>query len=106
MLAREHLAQLRGDPLFAYAGEEEVACLVQRRFTAVDEKRRRCDGGGVDLACARDAGADGVDVRTRLQPAALENRLARARARADDVGLAEHLLRRAAVTAGPCPDLR
>ena len=40
---------------------------------------------GVELAGRREARADGVHVRARRQPLAAEDRLARARARADDV---------------------
>src|SRR6185503_17149015 len=58
MLAHEHLAELRRDPLRAEAREEEVARLVQRRLATVDDEGRCGDRLRVQLTRARHARAD------------------------------------------------
>ena len=71
--AGEHLAELGPDvPVGDRAlGEREhvVAGLVLARLAAVGEERRARDRRRVELARVREARADRVDVRARLQPA-------------------------------------
>ena len=105
MGADQHLAELGADVLLAEPGEQQVARLVHGRLTPVDEEAGRGHRLRVELADGRDARADGVHVRARRQPVPLQDRLAGARAGADDVGLAQHLLGRAAVAAAPRADL-
>ena len=105
MGADQHLAELGTDVLLAEPGEQQVARLVQGRLAPVDEEAGRGHRLGVELADRRQAGADGVHMGARGQPVPPQDRLARARAGADHVRAAEHLLRRAAVAAAPRADL-
>src|SRR5207302_3866972 len=65
--------------------DQEISRLVQGGLAPVDEEARFHDRRGVELAGGRNARADGVDVRARLEPFAGQNRLARGCGRAEDV---------------------
>ena len=86
--------------------EQQVAGLVQRRLAPVDEERSRRPPCRV--SSSRAVGTLEPTAFTCVpggEPVALDDRLARARAGADDVGLAQRLLGRAAVAAAPGADL-
>ena len=90
--ADQHLAELRADVLRAEPGHQVVAGLVHHRLARVGEQRRGLHGLRVELARGRDRRADGVDVRSRGEPGAVDDRLARGGGRHDDVGVAHGLL--------------
>src|SRR5919197_480617 len=75
-------------------GHHEVARLGQHRLARVDVDPGTRDDVRVQLAHIGAVGAHGVDVRARLDQAAIEDGLARRRGRGDDVGVAYRLVRR------------
>ena len=93
MCADQDLADLGPDvvgPDRAFLEREQVVPrLVHGRLAPVDEEGRVGDRGRVELPRRREAGADCVHVRARLQPLAVEHGLGGVRHRDDDVRAAD-----------------